>query len=149
MSPTQIHVFLFQESEHDLYCIDGGRYGNISRFINHSCEPNTIPTRVFVDHQVWQLRQLWIWTVFTDLDNDHHLVYSLGYSIPSNCLFRLERHRTVWRNLVGIFDWHSLEVDKDWWRIHPAWNARIEVLAPPKTNTCDTCDTCTCLQVKL
>ncbi|XP_031553067.1 histone-lysine N-methyltransferase EHMT1-like isoform X2 [Actinia tenebrosa] len=40
-----------KESEHELYCIDGGRYGNISRFINHSCEPNTIPTRAFVDHQ--------------------------------------------------------------------------------------------------
>lgn len=35
----------------EMYCIDARNYGNVSRFINHLCEPNLIPIRVFVDHQ--------------------------------------------------------------------------------------------------
>ena len=33
-----------QDSE--TYCIDAARYGNVSRFINHLCEPNVIPVKV-------------------------------------------------------------------------------------------------------
>ncbi|KAL4593602.1 histone-lysine N-methyltransferase EHMT1-like [Arapaima gigas] len=35
----------------DVYCIDARFYGNISRFINHLCEPNLFPVRVFTTHQ--------------------------------------------------------------------------------------------------
>ncbi|UYV82178.1 hypothetical protein LAZ67_21001276 [Cordylochernes scorpioides] len=35
----------------ETYCLDARHYGNISRFINHLCEPNIIPVKVFVDHQ--------------------------------------------------------------------------------------------------
>uniref|UniRef100_A0A6Q2XAL7 Euchromatic histone-lysine N-methyltransferase 1b n=1 Tax=Esox lucius TaxID=8010 RepID=A0A6Q2XAL7_ESOLU len=35
----------------DVYCIDSRFYGNISRFINHMCEPNLFPCRVFTTHQ--------------------------------------------------------------------------------------------------
>uniref|UniRef100_A0AAY5EYI8 Euchromatic histone-lysine N-methyltransferase 1b n=1 Tax=Electrophorus electricus TaxID=8005 RepID=A0AAY5EYI8_ELEEL len=35
----------------DMYCIDARFYGNISRFINHHCEPNLFPCRVFTSHQ--------------------------------------------------------------------------------------------------
>uniref|UniRef100_A0AAY4CTF6 Histone-lysine N-methyltransferase EHMT1-like n=1 Tax=Denticeps clupeoides TaxID=299321 RepID=A0AAY4CTF6_9TELE len=35
----------------DVYCIDARFYGNISRFINHMCEPNLFPCRVFTSHQ--------------------------------------------------------------------------------------------------
>ncbi|NWI71590.1 EHMT1 methyltransferase, partial [Syrrhaptes paradoxus] len=35
----------------EVYCIDARFYGNISRFINHLCEPNLIPVRVFMSHQ--------------------------------------------------------------------------------------------------
>ncbi|KAJ6654591.1 hypothetical protein lerEdw1_006744 [Lerista edwardsae] len=45
---------LISDSEADdgeLYCIDARFYGNISRFINHLCEPNLIPVRVFMSHQ--------------------------------------------------------------------------------------------------
>ena len=33
-----------------MYCIDARFYGNISRFVNHLCEPNIVPVRVFIDH---------------------------------------------------------------------------------------------------
>ena len=35
----------------DTFCIDARKYGNISRFVNHLCEPNLTPVKVFVDHQ--------------------------------------------------------------------------------------------------
>ena len=35
----------------DTYCLDARNYGNVARFINHLCEPNLIPVKVFVDHQ--------------------------------------------------------------------------------------------------
>lgn len=34
-----------------VYCIDARFYGNVSRFINHHCEPNLVPVRVFMSHQ--------------------------------------------------------------------------------------------------
>lgn len=39
---------LLQDSES--FCIDAKQYGNFARFINHSCEPNLIPIRVFIEH---------------------------------------------------------------------------------------------------
>ncbi|KAH8925184.1 SET domain-containing protein [Atractiella rhizophila] len=32
-----------------LYCIDAFHYGNLTRFINHSCEPNVFQSGVYVD----------------------------------------------------------------------------------------------------
>ena len=43
------HVLHFQDGE--TYCIDARRYGNVARFINHLCEPNLVPVKVFVDSQ--------------------------------------------------------------------------------------------------
>ncbi|XP_067056627.1 histone-lysine N-methyltransferase EHMT2-like isoform X1 [Acropora muricata] len=40
-----------KESTNELFCIDAKEYGNISRFINHSCEPNIFPLRVFINHR--------------------------------------------------------------------------------------------------
>uniref|UniRef100_A0A1B0D9P2 Uncharacterized protein n=1 Tax=Phlebotomus papatasi TaxID=29031 RepID=A0A1B0D9P2_PHLPP len=37
-------------SENCRYCIDANFYGNVSRFFNHSCNPNMIPIRVYFDH---------------------------------------------------------------------------------------------------
>ncbi|XP_033121220.1 uncharacterized protein LOC117120307 isoform X2 [Anneissia japonica] len=44
------YLFDLDNREGDVYCIDARYYGNISRFINHLCEPNIVPVRIFVDH---------------------------------------------------------------------------------------------------
>uniref|UniRef100_A0A182P5T6 Histone-lysine N-methyltransferase n=1 Tax=Anopheles epiroticus TaxID=199890 RepID=A0A182P5T6_9DIPT len=33
------------------YCIDASVYGNVSRFFNHSCQPNVSPVSVYYDHK--------------------------------------------------------------------------------------------------
>uniref|UniRef100_A0A673WG02 Euchromatic histone-lysine N-methyltransferase 1b n=1 Tax=Salmo trutta TaxID=8032 RepID=A0A673WG02_SALTR len=45
------YLFNLDGKEGDVYCIDARFYGNISRFINHMCEPNLFPCRVFTAHQ--------------------------------------------------------------------------------------------------
>lgn len=45
-------VFIYLPSQpQDLYCIDARFYGNISRFLNHMCDPNLFACRVFTTHQ--------------------------------------------------------------------------------------------------
>ncbi|OQV22184.1 Histone-lysine N-methyltransferase EHMT1 [Hypsibius exemplaris] len=50
----QNDMYLFELSNGDSkggpgYCIDAGRQGNVSRFLNHSCEPNSGPVTLFID----------------------------------------------------------------------------------------------------
>ncbi|XP_069729111.1 histone-lysine N-methyltransferase EHMT1 isoform X4 [Phaenicophaeus curvirostris] len=45
------YLFDLDNKGGEVYCIDARFYGNISRFINHLCEPNLIPVRVFMSHQ--------------------------------------------------------------------------------------------------
>ncbi|XP_061119230.1 histone-lysine N-methyltransferase EHMT1 isoform X1 [Conger conger] len=45
------YLFNLDSKVDDVYCIDARFYGNISRFINHTCEPNLFPVRVFTSHQ--------------------------------------------------------------------------------------------------
>ncbi|XP_054008738.1 histone-lysine N-methyltransferase EHMT2 isoform X1 [Hylaeus anthracinus] len=45
------YLFDLDNRDGETYCIDARRYGNIARFINHSCAPNLLPVRVFVEHQ--------------------------------------------------------------------------------------------------
>ncbi|XP_041760669.1 uncharacterized protein LOC121587701 [Anopheles merus] len=33
------------------YCLDASTYGNVSRFFNHSCQPNVSPVSVYYDHK--------------------------------------------------------------------------------------------------
>jgi euchromatic histone-lysine N-methyltransferase len=49
MKPSPFLVF--QETVTGCMCIDAREYGNVSRFINHSCEPNLFPVRVYTGHQ--------------------------------------------------------------------------------------------------
>ncbi|XP_025027962.1 histone-lysine N-methyltransferase EHMT1 isoform X5 [Python bivittatus] len=45
------YLFDLGNKDRDVYCIDARFYGNVSRFINHFCEPNLIAVRVFMSHQ--------------------------------------------------------------------------------------------------
>uniref|UniRef100_A0A8C0JBI4 [histone H3]-lysine(9) N-methyltransferase n=1 Tax=Chelonoidis abingdonii TaxID=106734 RepID=A0A8C0JBI4_CHEAB len=45
------YLFDLDNKDGEVYCIDARFYGNISRFINHLCEPNLTPVRVFMSHQ--------------------------------------------------------------------------------------------------
>uniref|UniRef100_A0A6P8SEV2 [histone H3]-lysine(9) N-methyltransferase n=1 Tax=Geotrypetes seraphini TaxID=260995 RepID=A0A6P8SEV2_GEOSA len=45
------YLFDLDNKDGEVYCIDARFYGNISRFINHLCEPNLIPVRIFMSHQ--------------------------------------------------------------------------------------------------
>ncbi|XP_057580241.1 histone-lysine N-methyltransferase EHMT1 isoform X3 [Hippopotamus amphibius kiboko] len=45
------YLFDLDNKDGELYCIDARFYGNVSRFINHHCEPNLVPVRVFMSHQ--------------------------------------------------------------------------------------------------
>ncbi|XP_047944128.1 uncharacterized protein LOC125190774 [Salvia hispanica] len=39
------------KSQDDDYALDAASYGNIGRFINHSCDPNVFTQKVFYDHE--------------------------------------------------------------------------------------------------
>ncbi|XP_041481439.1 histone-lysine N-methyltransferase EHMT2-like isoform X2 [Lytechinus variegatus] len=45
------YLFDLDNREGDVYCIDARFYGNVSRFINHRCDPNIVPVRVYIEHQ--------------------------------------------------------------------------------------------------
>ncbi|XP_049637931.1 histone-lysine N-methyltransferase EHMT1 isoform X2 [Suncus etruscus] len=45
------YLFDLDNKGGEAYCIDARFYGNVSRFINHHCEPNLVPVRVFMSHQ--------------------------------------------------------------------------------------------------
>lgn len=45
------YLFDLDYKDGDTFCLDAHFYGNISRFINHLCEPNIVPVKFFVDHQ--------------------------------------------------------------------------------------------------
>ncbi|BES93469.1 Histone-lysine N-methyltransferase [Nesidiocoris tenuis] len=45
------YLFDLDNSEGETYCLDARKYGNICRFINHSCRPNLSPVKIFYQHQ--------------------------------------------------------------------------------------------------
>ncbi|XP_068231121.1 uncharacterized protein G9a isoform X2 [Palaemon carinicauda] len=45
------YLFDLDNRDSETFCIDARGYGNIARFINHLCEPNLTPVKVFIDHQ--------------------------------------------------------------------------------------------------
>jgi hypothetical protein len=63
------HTFLF--SIDDDVCVDGGRGGNESRFINHSCEPNA--------HSVVQKKRIHI-VALRAIEAGEEVVYDYWYS---------------------------------------------------------------------
>ncbi|CAF93568.1 unnamed protein product, partial [Tetraodon nigroviridis] len=51
MRQNDAYLFSLDDKPQDLYCIDARFYGNISRFLNHMCEPNLFACRVFTTYQ--------------------------------------------------------------------------------------------------
>uniref|UniRef100_A0A8D3DPV4 Euchromatic histone-lysine N-methyltransferase 1b n=1 Tax=Scophthalmus maximus TaxID=52904 RepID=A0A8D3DPV4_SCOMX len=51
MRQNDAYLFSLDDKPQDLYCVDARFYGNISRFLNHMCEPNLFACRVFTTHQ--------------------------------------------------------------------------------------------------
>uniref|UniRef100_A0A8C6U0W4 Euchromatic histone-lysine N-methyltransferase 1b n=1 Tax=Neogobius melanostomus TaxID=47308 RepID=A0A8C6U0W4_9GOBI len=51
MRQNDAYLFSLDDKLQEQYCIDARFYGNISRFLNHMCEPNLLPVRVFTTHQ--------------------------------------------------------------------------------------------------
>ncbi|KAI1305369.1 Histone-lysine N-methyltransferase EHMT2 [Halotydeus destructor] len=45
------YLFDLDNKDGETYCLDARYYGNVARFINHRCEPNLTPVKVFIDHQ--------------------------------------------------------------------------------------------------
>lgn len=45
------YLFDLENRDGETFCLDARYYGNVSRFVNHLCEPNLVPVRVYVDHQ--------------------------------------------------------------------------------------------------
>ncbi|XP_028967260.1 histone-lysine N-methyltransferase EHMT1 [Galendromus occidentalis] len=44
------YLFDLENRDGDTFCLDARHYGNVSRFINHCCDANVHPVRVYVDH---------------------------------------------------------------------------------------------------
>ena len=45
------YLFDLENRDGDTFCIDANKFGNVTRFINHSCAPNLVPVKVFTSHQ--------------------------------------------------------------------------------------------------
>merc|ERR1711963_697975 len=45
------YLFDLENRDGDTFCIDANKFGNVTRFINHSCSPNLVPVKVFTQHQ--------------------------------------------------------------------------------------------------
>ncbi|KAH8414813.1 hypothetical protein KR215_005619 [Drosophila sulfurigaster] len=59
------------------HCIDANYYGNVSRFFNHSCEPNILPVRVFYEHQDYRFPKIAFFAC-RDIDAGEEICYDYG-----------------------------------------------------------------------
>lgn len=57
--------FKSEDNPGPFYAVDGGDYGGIARFINHSCDPNTLVYAVTRDRADWKVYDL---ALFTKVD---------------------------------------------------------------------------------
>lgn len=71
------YLFDLDNKDGDTYCIDARRYGNVARFINHRCEPNIIPVKVFVDHQDLRFPRICFFAT-TDIKAGEELGFDYG-----------------------------------------------------------------------
>ncbi|XP_046738026.1 histone-lysine N-methyltransferase EHMT2 isoform X1 [Diprion similis] len=71
------YLFDLDNRDGETYCIDARRYGNLARFINHSCAPNLLPVRVFVEHQDLHFPRI-AFFANRDIDADEELGFDYG-----------------------------------------------------------------------
>ncbi|XP_012228658.1 histone-lysine N-methyltransferase EHMT1 isoform X2 [Linepithema humile] len=71
------YLFDLDNRDGETYCIDARRYGNIARFINHSCAPNLMPVRVFVEHQDLHFPRI-AFFANRDIEADEELGFDYG-----------------------------------------------------------------------
>lgn len=82
------YLFDLENRDGETYCLDARRYGNVSRFVNHLCEPNLVTVRVFVDHQDLRFPRM---TFFSsrDISRNEELGFDYGdkfWMIKYKCL---------------------------------------------------------------
>lgn len=75
---------LFQGAA-ELYCIDAYNYSNVSRFINHSCDPNLMSVRSFINHHDKRFPRIAFFAV-QDIKENEQLRYCLKKNISYNIL---------------------------------------------------------------
>ncbi|KAK3228888.1 hypothetical protein Dsin_000769 [Dipteronia sinensis] len=72
-----------EESEREPeYCIDAGVYGNVARFVNHSCEPNLFVQCVLSSHHDVRLARVVLFAA-DDIPPMQELTYDYGYELDS------------------------------------------------------------------
>ncbi|KAG8505167.1 LOW QUALITY PROTEIN: Histone-lysine N-methyltransferase EHMT1, partial [Galemys pyrenaicus] len=54
MREEDSYLFDLDNKDGEVYCIDTRFYGNVSRFINHRCEPNLVPVRITSLIEAWE-----------------------------------------------------------------------------------------------
>ncbi|XP_017048163.2 LOW QUALITY PROTEIN: histone-lysine N-methyltransferase EHMT2 [Drosophila ficusphila] len=71
------------------HCIDANYYGNVTRFFNHSCEPNILPVRVFYEHQDYRFPKIAFFAC-RDIDAGEEICYDYGEKF-----WRVDRRSSV------------------------------------------------------
>ncbi|XP_050308293.1 histone-lysine N-methyltransferase EHMT1-like isoform X2 [Anthonomus grandis grandis] len=71
------YLFDLDNKETDSYAIDAKFYGNFARFINHSCDPNLHPVKVFVDHHDLRFPRIALFAK-KDIKADEELSFDYG-----------------------------------------------------------------------
>ncbi|XP_014206888.2 histone-lysine N-methyltransferase EHMT2 [Copidosoma floridanum] len=71
------YLFDLDNRDGETYCIDAKRYGNLARFINHSCSPNLLPVRVYIDHQDLRFPRI-AFFANRDINADEELGFDYG-----------------------------------------------------------------------
>ncbi|GLT72092.1 hypothetical protein SLA2020_440530 [Shorea laevis] len=64
------------------FCIDAGSYGNVARFINHSCEPNLFVQCVLSSHHDVRLARVILFAA-DNIPPMQELTYDYGYELDS------------------------------------------------------------------
>ncbi|KAB0789966.1 hypothetical protein PPYR_15746 [Photinus pyralis] len=71
------YVFDLDSRDSESFCIDAGRYGNFARFINHSCDANLVPLRVFFEHQDLRFPHIAFFAI-RDISAEEELSFDYG-----------------------------------------------------------------------